>query len=112
MTANKIKRIKTRAKRRKLLGTKVAPRAVLFVIGVLVILQVVFSSHLATQGAEINKLSRELEDLNKKNEQLSLQISSLGSLERVKQVASSELGMINSKSRIDYLKPSPSLASR
>lgn len=119
MTNKKLRQIKKQADRRKRVGvaysvfsSKVAPRAVLLVLGVLILAQVVLSSHLATQGAEINKLNRELEQLKKENEQLSLQISSLGSLARIKHVASTELGMFSGQKHIDYLKPSPSLASR
>ncbi len=119
MTSKKLKRIKKQAKRRKrfthtysVFGSRIAPRVVLLVLGVLVVGQVILSSHLATQGAQINKLNRELEDLKKDNEQLSLQISSLGSLARIKEEASTELGMGSGKGSIDYLKPAAKLASR
>ncbi len=119
MTNTQFKKIKKQANRRKRIGNvysainkKIVMRLLLVAVGILVVCQVTMSSNLATKGARINELNRELEQLKKEKEELSLEISSLGSLSRIKKVASTELYMVEGQAFVDYLEPSQSLASR
>lgn len=118
MTKAKLIQIQKQAQKRRRLRVvpRFNPNAATKLVGGLVfallIFQLILSNQLATQGAQISKLSRTLTSLSHEEGRLRTEISALGSLSYIKEEAGSRLSMVEVGDNIDYLPGSQRLASK
>lgn len=73
--------------------------------------QVFLTNHFSSRGNDLRSLEIKKESLLRTNQELRSDIAALGSLARVKNLAKSDLGLVSSDNRLDYLVP-PGLAAR